>query len=211
MPITPPPADPVSAYGIAILALGVAVVWIWLFGRGNGRRMAILVAGTLIVVGASGAAAATGLLQRFGGAAAMRVPLVTLVLFQGFRFPLELVMHRAADAGVMPPELSYSGYNFDIVTGTGALLLGGAMAAGGRLPRGAVWLWNLWGCWCLGMIAFIAIASSPMVQFWGGPTHVNTWVLFVPYVWLPVILVTAAIFGHIVITRALLAGRTADQ
>ena len=59
--------------------------------------------------------------------------------------------------------------------------------------------------------SFIAIASSPMVGLWGGPPHVNTWVLFVPYVWLPVILVTAAVFGHIVITRALLSRAAADQ
>ena len=149
--------------------------------------------------------------SRFGGSAAARVPLATLVLFQGFRFPLELVMHRAATAGVMPPELSYSGYNFDIVTGAGALLLGGAMSAGVSVPRIVLWAWNLWGCWCLAAIEFIAIASSPMVGLWGGPPHVNTWVLFVPYVWLPVILVTAAVFGHIVITRALLSRAAADQ
>jgi hypothetical protein len=237
MPISPPAADPISSYGIAALAWAVAALWAWLFGRGSVRRMAILAAGALVVFGASGAAATSGVLQRFdtvpppmalmivsvftlafalglspfGGAAAMRVPVVALVLFQGFRFPLELVMHHAADTGVMPRELSYSGYNFDIVTGAGALLLGGAMAAGAHVPRAAIWIWNLWGCWCLAVIVFIAIASSPMVRLWGGPPHVNTWVLFVPYVWLPMILVTTAVFGHIVITRALLARRAPDQ
>jgi hypothetical protein len=32
---------------------------------------------------------------------------------------------------------------------------------------------------------------------------VNTWVLFFPYVWLPVVLVTIAVCAHVVITRRL--------
>ena len=53
-------------------------------------------------------------------------------------------------------------------------------------------------------IAVIAVASSPMVRFFGDdPRHVNTWVLYFPYVWLPVVLVTVAIAGHVMVTRAL--------
>ena len=43
--------------------------------------------------------------------------LATLVGVQAFRLPLELLMHRAGGLGIMPPELSYGGYNYDIVTG----------------------------------------------------------------------------------------------
>ena len=44
-----------------------------------------------------------------------------------------------------------------------------------------------------------------MVRAFGDdPRHVNTWVLFFPYVWLPAVLVTIALAGHIVLTRALL-------
>ena len=77
------------------------------------------------------------------------------------------------------------------------------MATGVRVPRALLWLWHLWGCWCLAVIAFIAIASSPMVRLFGEGAHLKTWVLFLPYVWLPVVLVTAALFGHIVLTVAL--------
>jgi hypothetical protein len=235
MIIEPPVFDGVTASGMTILAWVVAAVWVWVFGRGRGGLAVRLAAGALAVLAGSAAAASSGLLQRmdvlpppmgvmiaavfvlafalglspFGAAAAAEVPLQSLVAFQSFRLPLELVMHRAATLGIMPAELSYSGYNFDIVTGAGALVLAVAMLAGARVPRGLIWAWNLWGCWCLAVIAFIAIASSPMVQLFGGPPHLNTWVLFVPYVWLPVVLVTAAVFGHVVATRALLARRGA--
>ena len=43
-----------------------------------------------------------------------------------------------------------------------------------------------------------------MVRLFGDdPRHLNTWVLFFPYVWLPVVLVTVALAGHLTITRAL--------
>jgi hypothetical protein len=47
-----------------------------------------------------------------------------------------------------------------------------------------------------------------MVRLFGDdPRSVMTWVLFVPYVWLPVVLVTIAIAGHAIITRKLLLDR----
>ncbi len=232
MTIHPPAFDATTAFGIGAIAWIVAGVWVWLFGQRQRRLTIRLAAGALVAFVASAAAATSGWLQRmdpppsmalmiatvlavafalglsrFGRSAADNVRLSSQVAFQSFRLPLELVMHRAAELGIMPEELSYSGYNFDIVTGAGAVALAFAMAAGLAVPRGVLWAWNLWGCWCLAVIVFVAIAGSPMVRFFGdAPPHVNTWVLFVPYVWLPVVLVTAAIFGHIVLSRALLAG-----
>jgi hypothetical protein len=51
------------------------------------------------------------------------MPLLTLVGLQSFRLPLQLALHRAAEQGIIPVQLSYSGYNFDIVTGMGATVL----------------------------------------------------------------------------------------
>ena len=61
------------------------------------------------------------------------------------------------------------------------------------------------GLWCLAVIAVIAVTTSPMVRLFGDdPAHLNTWVLFFPYVWLPAVLVAVALAGHVtVLTRAL--------
>jgi len=59
----------------------------------------------------------------FGRRFADKLPFVALIGFQAFRLPLELVMHRAAVAGIMPDVMSFTGYNFDIVTGATALPL----------------------------------------------------------------------------------------
>lgn len=231
----PPPFDAMAALGIGGLAvlMATSVLAVWRrYAPESSTRAAAGVAGWMAL---TGGLAATGWLARFdvvpppmaglivsvfalafgvglsstGDRLARAVPLVTLVGLQVFRLPLELVMHRAARLGIMPPELSYAGYNFDIATGAGALAIWLLMRAGVRVPRAVLWTWNVWGLWCLAVIAFIAVATSPMVRLFGDdPRHVNTWVLHVPYVWLPAVLVTIALAGHILVTRALVRGRT---
>lgn len=228
--ITPPVPDTIAAWGIGLLAISVAGLWAWTWTAPGRDRLRLL--GQLALLMALGAVAArTGLLRRFdllpppmavliasvlalavgiastaaGRRAIASVPLATLVGLQVFRLPLELLMHRAAGLGILPPELSYGGFNYDILTGIGALALFVVLRAGAPVPRRAVWAWNLWGIWCLLVILGVAVATSPMVRAFGDAApHVNTWVLFFPYVWVPLVLVTNAIATHVVVTRKLL-------
>lgn len=128
------------------------------------------------------------------------MPLSALVLAQGFRLPLELVMHRAALEHVMPTALSFSGYNFDIVTGASAFAVAFALRRGAS-PVFA-WSWCCYGSLCLVAIAIIAVFSSPLVMAFG-PDQLNTWVTRFPFVWLPTVLVSCAVAGHVVVFRKL--------
>lgn len=229
--ITPPVWDTIAAVGIGGIAVIAAAAWALLFARGDRRRLLVLGMIAVGIMALSAAAASSGLLARFdrfpppmlfmvvgifamafafafspwGRDGAAHLTLPALIGLQTFRLPLELVMHRAYTAGIMPVELSYSGYNFDIATGAGALALWTAYKAGRAVPRYAVWAWNLWGSYCLLAIAVIAVTTSPIVRLFGDdPGHLNTWVLYFPYVWLPVVLVTIAIAGHLVLWRKLL-------
>jgi hypothetical protein len=65
IPIHPPVFDAVSSYGIASIALVVAVLYILVLARGDGKRLARLALGALLLLGASAAAAVSGLLARF--------------------------------------------------------------------------------------------------------------------------------------------------
>jgi hypothetical protein len=135
-----------------------------------------------------------------------RLPLVALVGVHAFRVPLELVMHRAASEGVMPVQMSYSGLNFDIVTGLTAIPVA-MLAARGRAPRALLVGWNALGTALLVTIMTIAMVSTPLFQAFGSEPHqVNTWVAHFPFVYLPTVLVVAAITGHIVLWRKLLVG-----
>jgi len=135
---------------------------------------------------------------------ASRLPVAALIGFQAFRLPLEVLMNAAAAVGAMPVQMSYSGWNFDIVTGVTACLVG-PLAAIGRAPRWLVWGWNIIGASLLAAIVGISVASTPVIRAFGDD-RLNTWICFFPYVWIPSILVAAALAGHILLFRRLLAG-----
>lgn len=133
------------------------------------------------------------------------LPVALLVLFHAYRFPLELVMHRAALEGTMPQQMSYTGLNFDIVTGITALVVGG-LALFGRAPHWLLVAWNALGSLLLAAIIVIAVASLPQFQAFGHEaSRVNTWVAYFPFVWLPAGLVTGALLGHVILWRRLLS------
>jgi hypothetical protein len=176
----------------------------WLAQSGSVRPppfMAIpvaLVAGTVILAR-----------SRAGAVLAEATPLWILVGLQSFRLPLELVMHHAAERGLMPPQMSFGvihgvfGLNYDIVTGGTALLLGLALRAR-ALPRGLVLGWNVLGLVLLFVIVTVSVASTPVFALFGRePARLSTWILFAPYVWLPAILVGSALLGHLLLFRRL--------
>lgn len=129
------------------------------------------------------------------------LPLWALVGVQAFRFPLELAMHRMFERGVMPEQMSYSGRNFDIVTGITAIVLALLLIAG-RAGHRLVLAWNVLGTLLLANIVVVAILSTPLFTYFG-EDRLNVWVTYPPYVWLPAVMVLAALAGHLIIFRAL--------
>jgi hypothetical protein len=129
------------------------------------------------------------------------LPLWALVGFQVFRLPLELVMHRAYLEGVMPVQMSYSGQNYDIVSGITAGVLG-LWLARRRVSRWVVASWNTLGFVLLVNVVTIAVVSTPLFG-WFGNERLNVFVTYPPFVWLPAILVTAALMGHVLVWRRL--------
>ena len=159
--------------------------------------MALLLAGMVI-----GSLCLVG--SPWGKQLAQNCSFAGLVGLQAFRFPLELMMHQAAEYGLMPQQMSYSGRNFDIVTGISALFLAAALLKKPNLPRALIWLWNVLGLILLLNVVTVAVLSFPLPfrVFTNEPA--NIWVTYFPYVWLPCIMVSAALIGHLLIFRKLL-------
>ena len=224
---------PGIALGLALLlVLGVRSA-----ERGTGtapglarRRVAWAAAGVAVWMGLIGWAGASGVLARFdlkpppmgiwfltvlgtaaiaalssfGKRLAAGLSFTALVGFQAFRLPLELVMHQAATDGLMPSVMSFNGYNFDILSGISAALLAPLLAVD-KAPRWAIVAWNALGSALLFVIASIAMLASPMVRAFGDD-QLNVWVTRFPYCWMAV-MVAAALFGHVLVARKLLAER----
>lgn len=196
--------------------------------RERRRRLVLVAGGTLLWLAVLAAAAVSGALARFdlrppplallmfaslaagvvvglsrvGAWLGSGLPLWLLIGWQAFRLPLELVMHRAAEDGLMPSALSFSGYNFDILTGSSALALS-LLLTRFRVPRALIVAWNLLGIAALLMIAIIAVLTAPFVRALG-EDQINSWVAYFPYVWLPGVMVASAVLCHVALTRRLL-------
>lgn len=141
---------------------------------------------------------------------ARHLPIAALVGIQGFRLPLELVLHRLSVEGALPPQMTFVGFNFDIITGVLALALA-AWALRRPLPTWALLGFNLIGSALLLTIVTIAVLSAPIPirQFWSEPA--NTLVASPTYVLLPFILVLAAFIGHTLIFMRLRWQFTTNQ
>ena len=144
------------------------------------------------------------LILAFGGVGtriAQYMPLWAIVAVQSFRLPLELAMHALSERGIMPIQMTYTGRNFDIVTGATAILVA-ILVRTGYGGRRLVLLWNVLGLALLVNVVSVAIASMPLIRAFGDD-HVVTFVTYPPFVWLPAVMVLAALAGHLVIFRAL--------
>jgi hypothetical protein len=131
------------------------------------------------------------------------VPLWLLVGYQVFRIPVELVLHRLYTEGVIPVEMTYAGRNFDIVSGLTAAAVA-LWIRRGRDAKGLVLLWNLLGLGLLVNIVTIAVLSTPIPIRQFDPPNLLPGLF--PYVWLPTVLVQAALLGHLLVFRALRPG-----
>ena len=138
-------------------------------------------------------------LSPIGRRLAAGIPIGWLVAFQAFRFPLELLLHAWAGSGVIPPTMTWTGSNWDIVSGIAALTL----APLAHRTRWAAWTANLIGLALLANVMRVAVLSLPLPFAWevAPPLQLP---FHVPFVWILPICVGGALFGHVVLTRALL-------
>ncbi len=138
-----------------------------------------------------------------GACLAKGLPLAALVGFQAFRFPLELLMHQAAAEGTMPAQMSFGagGCNYDVLTGLSAIVVS-VLAAQGKASRTLLHVWNYMGLALLAAIVVVAVISTPTFAAFG-PTRLNTWIAYFPFVLLITVMVPAALLGHLLVLRRL--------
>lgn len=137
-------------------------------------------------------------LSPVGQRIATTVPLAALVGFQAFRLPLELVLHSWATQGTIPEAMTWSGQNWDIVSGITALVA----ACFAKRHRTVARYANIIGFALLLNVMRVAILSAPVPFGW----HVQPPLLLafhLPYALIGPVCVGGALFGHLVLTRAL--------
>lgn len=143
--------------------------------------------------------------SRLGTRIVTGVPLFALVGFQAFRLPLELVLHQWWIEGTLPVQMTYEGYNYDIVSGILGLVVGLVLWRRGpsldKFSLGLAWAFNLIGLGLLATVATIAVLSSPIPlrTLTDGPAVLLA--LHVPYGWIVPFCVGGALTGHLLVFR----------
>ena len=135
--------------------------------------------------------------SRVGAGLAAAVPLYLLVGFQGFRLPLELVLHEWVSTGLVPPQMTWTGQNVDVVAGALALA---SMPVVRRWPRFA-WVPTVVGSvLLLNVLRVVALSLPGPLQRFPDPI---TLAYRVPHVWIATVCVAGAVLGHLVAFRSL--------
>ena len=111
-----------------------------------------------------------------------------LVYFQSYRILVELVMWLTCIWGLLPQQLTFEGFNFDIITGILSLPVGWVLANRKPYARMSAIIYNIVGLLLLFNVVTIAVLSmpTPMRQFMNEPA--NTIVGQFPFIFLPGVL-----------------------
>ncbi len=130
---------------------------------------------------------------------------LALVMLQVMRVPIEITLHQAWISGLVPQGMTYSGHNFDILSGISAAFMA-AWMLGKRPPGRSVQIaWNLAGLVLLFIVVITAVLSIPSSIQRLNFDHPNVLVTVTPYVLLPALLVPAALWAHVASLVRLLA------
>ena len=125
------------------------------------------------------------------------VPLFWLILIQAFRIPLEWILHELSVLDVIPQHMTFSGLNFDVLTGLTALPVGWLLRKRTVTTLRIAGAWNVLGLLLVLNILVISILStpSPFRVFMADPA--NTFIADFPFVWLPAFVVPLALLFHL--------------
>ncbi len=123
------------------------------------------------------------------------IPPKNIIYLQTFRVFVEIALWMFFLANVLPIQMTFEGYNFDILSGLFAIPVAYAVFEKGA-PKWIAVLYNVFGLILVTTIVVISILSIP------GPTRyfmnepANSIIGEFPFIWLPVFLVNLAVFLH---------------
>ena len=185
---------------VAVLASGMALYGLTIAGIvvSGIFETAFVPFGPLFLVVTIAIAISIGF-SRPGIRIAAGIPLAWLVGFQSFRLPLEIVLHDWYLTGTIPESMTWSGSNWDIISGIVAL----AVCPFVSRWRALAWIANVVGIVLLVNVVRVAILSSPVPFGWDLEPKLEL-IAYLPYAFIVPICVGGAALEHVLLTRRLL-------
>lgn len=126
-----------------------------------------------------------------------RLSLRLLTLLHVVRIPVELSLYWLFLGGLVPQVMTFTGRNYDVLSGIFALVVYFLGFTAGRANKWLLIVFNIAGLALLANIVITAILSleGPLQEF--GFDQPNRAVLYFPYIWLPAIIVPIVLFSHL--------------
>lgn len=126
-----------------------------------------------------------------------KAPEEWLIYLQSFRFPLEIILWLGFLGGSIPFQMTFEGFNFDIIVGLTAYMAGFVFFARNRYRKLEAIIWNVFGLVLLVNIVSIAVVStpSPFRIFMNEPA--NRIIAYFPFIWIPGFFVPLALALHL--------------
>ncbi|MBS9463003.1 hypothetical protein KIM67_11320 [Flagellimonas sp. 389] len=128
-----------------------------------------------------------------------------LTILHIVRIPVEIVFYYVFLAGLIPELMTFSGYNYDIISGLTAPILYYLVFVKKIVGRKGLLIWNFV---CLGLLINILTiatlsAQTPFQQL--AFEQPNIGVAYFPFVWIPAVIVPIVLFSHLVSIRQLIS------
>jgi len=126
-----------------------------------------------------------------------KLSLKHLTLLQVVRVPVEIVLLWLFQAGQVPEIMTFEGWNFDILSGITAPIVYFLAFRNGSINRPLLIVWNLLALGLLANIVTLAVLSfqGPMQRL--AFEQPNVGVTYLPFIWLPAIVVPIVLFAHL--------------
>ncbi|MEX0291121.1 MAG: hypothetical protein AB3N14_18605 [Flavobacteriaceae bacterium] len=126
------------------------------------------------------------------------IPKSWAVYYQTFRIVIESLFVGSVAAGLLHPEVTFEGYNYDIIFGFSAPVVGFMVFNRNIWSSKVALYWNYFGLAVISFIIFLFITTIFIPSFWGeteslAPLEIMTF----PFVLVPAFLMPSAVFMHI--------------
>jgi hypothetical protein len=126
-------------------------------------------------------------------------PLRWLITAQAFRVVVELLILQLYRQGVFPKAATFEGYNFDILIGLTAPLVGYLAFRNGKPNKPLLIAWNIAGLSTLAIVVFVLMSHVYSPQMWGLAAGIGSRGGFeFPYTFLAGFLMPVAVFLHLI-------------
>ncbi|MFK7980877.1 MAG: hypothetical protein AB8G86_12905 [Saprospiraceae bacterium] len=124
------------------------------------------------------------------------IPPIWLLKVQCFRIVMELMLFLAFLGDLFPFQMTFVGFNMDIIAGITALFAGRVFFRKGRVFKPEVIIWNIFGILLLINIVFITVISTPSIfrVFMNEPS--SALIAAFPFTWIPTFIVPYALAMH---------------